>query len=93
MYVTGLHNVDAHCLESRRIIHNACGFSSWYIGMYGSGLMFPMPDFISHPLKKNQAEKSESNYSPIFLHGCEIKSGRGRPGYEVTYVHSQWLHP
>ena len=25
--------------------------------------------------------------SPIFLHGCEIKSGRGRPGYEVTVVH------
>ena len=22
--------------------------------------------------------------NPIFLHGCKIKPGRGRPGYEVT---------
>ena len=32
----------------------------------------PRPDFMG------------SNYYPIFLHGCETKSGRGRPGYEVT---------
>ena len=25
----------------------------------------------------------EKNRSPIFLHSCKIKSGRGRPGYEV----------
>ena len=32
---------------------------------------FSRPDFI---------------YSPIFLQGCEIKSGRGRPGFEASSI-------
>ena len=37
----------------------------------------PRPDFISQPWRK-------IGYSSIFLQGCEIKSGRGRPGFEAT---------
>ena len=38
----------------------------------------PRPDFILQPWRK-----VEKKNSPIFFHGCERKSGRGRPGYEV----------
>ena len=34
----------------------------------------PRADFISQPWRKIGE----------FLHGCEIKSGRGRPGFEAT---------
>ena len=35
----------------------------------------PRPDNISQPWRKN----------PIFLQGCKIKSGRGRPGFEANH--------
>ena len=38
----------------------------------------PRPDFISQPWRK---------IGEFFLHGCEIKSGCGRPGYEVNMPH------
>ena len=62
--------------------------SCWYFtsGYFGeldvaSNPGLPRPDFISQP---------------IFLHGCEIKSGRGRPEFEAKvdmYVHSVSLPP
>ena len=53
---------------------------------YSNSNFVPRPStrrFYLTAVEKNR--KLEKN-SPIFLHGCEIKSGRGSPGYEVTVI-------
>ena len=42
--------------------------------MVASNPGLPRPDFILHPWRK---------IGEFFLLGCEIKSGRGRPGFEA----------
>ena len=45
------------------------------------------PRFYLAAMEKNRGVRPGISYHvrpPIFLHSCEIKSGRGRPGYEVS---------
>ena len=44
-------------------------------------------------LHLSRAEISETNVLPDFLNSCEIKSGSGRPGYEVNWVVGGSLQP
>ena len=58
---------------------------------YSNSNLVPRPStrrFYLAAVEKNR--KLEKN-SPIFLHGCEIKFGRGKPGYEVMIARCHHL--
>ena len=48
------------------------------VSIVASNPGLPRPDFISQPRQKS--------FCFVFLHGCEIKSGQGRSGFEATSI-------
>ena len=61
-----------------QVTANGDGGDDTIMNRLASNPGLPHPDFISQPPQ-------------FFLQGCEIKSGRGRPGFEANNRQREWM--